>query len=100
MLLEMPQIKLVNKNIEYNIVKKEMDIDNYPESESSAIVKERGNIYGADKLLTLKENAGRDLYNSYRNYEKKDKETLEYQEKTEKNKKELDDFMNKNFEKM
>jgi hypothetical protein len=37
---------------------------------------------------------------NYRNYEKKDKETLEYQEKTEKNKKELDDFMNKNFEKM
>ncbi len=27
--------KIVNKNIEYNIVKKEMDIDNYPESESS-----------------------------------------------------------------
>jgi uncharacterized membrane protein len=80
--------------------KKEMDIYNYPESESLTIIKERDNIYGTDKLLTLKENAERDIYNSDRNYEKKDKETLEYQEKSEKIKKELDDFMSKNFEKM
>jgi|LQAB01.1.fsa_nt_gi hypothetical protein len=61
-----------------------MDVNNYPELESSAIIKERGNIYGTDKLSTLKENIGRGLYNNYRNQEKKDKETLEYKEKTEK----------------
>ncbi|GHT04594.1 hypothetical protein AGMMS49571_09770 [Endomicrobiia bacterium] len=31
--------KIVDKNIEYSITKKEMDIDNYPESELLVIIK-------------------------------------------------------------
>jgi hypothetical protein len=54
-----------------NVVNK-MGIDDYSESESSAIIKERCSIYGADKLLALKENVERDFYSSYRNYEKKE----------------------------
>jgi len=55
-----------------------------------AIIERKGSIYGANRLLTLKENAERDLYHACKDYENKKKEALEDQKKTEKIEEELD----------